>query len=472
MISACVAAAYLLPELRARPKAGSAKLGALALAVVLAVVCVPGWNRAIITSGPYFYGDEVLEAVRDNRGSRHIERVIQAAFELVDYREGATTVASVRRKGNQLFLQAGGYIEAGSYAPTQQLIAHLPLLLHGRAKDVLVVGLGTGITLGSVLKHTVESVDCVEISAEVRYMARKYFSNETGGAQEDPRANVIIGDGRNHLRHCGKTYDVIVSQPSVPWMSGAASLFTHECFADMRSRLAPGGIACAWYQPWDTAMRDMRSLLRTWSQVFPRCYVFESLSLGEYMLIGMGDEQPGGEGRGLKPALSEDRRNLPGLLSAATVSTGLSVQAVRDDLRRLNILDASDLLGALLFGPEGVRAYAGDAVVNTDDNAYIEFTTPTGIFTRDKLKQHEDLDRMREPPGRHVDEAMPTPEQTDQLTERLEAIFLSKRIVLTARKLEGKQEHYPRWKELMTRARELNPRDPYVVQRQRLWQER
>ncbi len=470
-ISAGVAGAYVLPDLRHRPGLGVAKLAALAVVTVSAMVWAPGWNREIITSGPYFYGDEVLEVVRDTRDTRQIERVIEAAFDLVDYREGATTVASVRRQGNTLLLQAGGYIEAASYAPTQQLIAHLPLLLHGEAKDVLVIGLGTGITLSSVLKHPVESADCVEISAEVRDMARKYFADATGHAQDDPRAEVIIGDGRNHLRHCGKTYDVIVSQPSVPWMSGAASLFTYECFADMRKRLAPGGIACVWYQPWDTAMRDMRSLLRTWSRVFPHCYLFESPSLGEYMLIGMGDARSIPPDGGPKPAASADRHGVQGSLSAATVTRGITIQRIRDDLRRLSIVDASDLLGGLCLGPDAVRSYAGGAVINTDDNAYIEFTTPAGIFTRERLKQHEALHRVREPATRHVDTRMLTDEQTAQLTKRLEAIFRSKELVLAARKLDGEQEHHARWRELMIRAAELNPHDTYVIQRRQAWQQ-
>ena len=114
----------------------------------------------------------------------------------------------------------------------------------------MLLGLGSGNTLGSIEEHAnVESIDVLEISPGVVHAAREYFGRYTGHALNDPRAHLIIGDGRLHLRHTARTYDVIVSQPSNPWIVGAAALFTRESFVAMQQRLNPGGCAPFWTKP-------------------------------------------------------------------------------------------------------------------------------------------------------------------------------------------------------------------------------
>ena len=124
----------------------------------------------------------------------------------------------------------------------------------------------------------------------MRDVARAHFSRFTGAPLDDPRAHVIIGDGRNHLAHARKTYDVVISQPSVPWFSGAAGMFTREGFADMRAALAPGGVAAIWYVSWTEETRDLLSLLRSWTDVFPNAYLFETRAERTFLLVGFADD--------------------------------------------------------------------------------------------------------------------------------------------------------------------------------------
>ena len=127
---------------------------------------------------------------------------------------------------------------------------------------VAIIGGGSGVTAGSALKHPIEKLDVVEISREV-VAASRFFSHVNDDSLTDARTELIVGDGRNHLRYSDRQYDVIVSEPSNPWMSGMASLFTREFFAEARSRLAAGGIHCQWFHSYNMSLDDMRSVIAT-----------------------------------------------------------------------------------------------------------------------------------------------------------------------------------------------------------------
>ena len=136
---------------------------------------------------------------------------------------------------------------------TQKVIAHLPLLLHEHPREICIVGLGSGVTLGSALRHPIDHADVIELSPEV-VEASRYFAAENHHALDDPRARLIVGDGRSHLLLSKRQYDVIISEPSNPWIAGVAALFTREFFAAARDRLAPGGIMGPWAHTYTTSV--------------------------------------------------------------------------------------------------------------------------------------------------------------------------------------------------------------------------
>ncbi len=108
----------------------------------------------------------------------------------------------------------------------------------------------------------------LEISPEV-VDASQFFDAENHRALADPRTRLVVGDGRTHLMLGDETYDVIVSEPSNPWMAGIASLFTREFFEGARARLAPGGVLCQWAHTYDISNADLRSIVATFLSVFP-----------------------------------------------------------------------------------------------------------------------------------------------------------------------------------------------------------
>lgn len=123
-----------------------------------------------------------------------------------------------------------------------EMMAHVPLLAHGHARQVLIVGGGDGGMLREVLKHqSVEQVTMVEIDGAVIDMAKTYLPNHSQGAFDDPRANIVIADGMDFVRDTEQTFDVIISDSTDPIGPGEI-LFTNDFYAQCKRILNPGGV--------------------------------------------------------------------------------------------------------------------------------------------------------------------------------------------------------------------------------------
>jgi len=102
---------------------------------------------------------------------------------------------------------------------------------------------------------------------------------------DDPRTELLVNDGRNVLAATDRRFDVIVSEPSNPWLTGVANLFTREYFAAGAAHLNPGGLFCQWLQIYEMRPEEVATLVATFSTAFPEVYVFRS-STGDLVLLG------------------------------------------------------------------------------------------------------------------------------------------------------------------------------------------
>ena len=152
---------------------------------------------------------------------------------------------------------------------TRRLVAHVPMLLHPEPRRVLVIGWGAGATVAAAALHpAVESIECVEIEPAV-YEAAPLFAELGGGLVDEPRFESSFRDGRNHLLRARETWDVIVSEPSNPGVSGVSNLFTREFYEVVHSRLAPGGVFGQWFHYDHLDAFDVRVEMKTFFTVFP-----------------------------------------------------------------------------------------------------------------------------------------------------------------------------------------------------------
>ncbi len=349
---ACAFALFLaLPARRRVPRLA---LGAAAVLLALAVpVVAPRWPALTMVSGVAVYAERYHRLSRDEFRERR-ERA-----RLLFYEEGLTTTVSVEESRGDVFLRVNGKTDASSGIdmPTQVLLGHLPLLFHPAPGEALVIGLGSGVSVGAALRHPLRRVTVVELERAV-VTASRLFEHVNGRPLADPRTRLVINDARNFLLLTSDRFDVIVSEPSNPWVTGAASLFTRDFFELARARLQPGGVFGQWLQLYSLTPETLRTVVATFQAVFPHTVVFQTINQ-DTLLIG-------------SPA--------PFGVDFAALERRLGADAVRADLGRVGLREPADLFAWLLLDVEDVTRFARGAELNTDDNARLEFTAPRSLY--------------------------------------------------------------------------------------------
>jgi spermidine synthase len=216
---------------------------------------------------------------------------------------------------------------------TEVLLGHLPVLLHPNPESAFVLGLGSGITSGEILKFSgIKRVVSVELAAEV-FEASKTFAADNGRFWENPKHRMIIDDGKTFLRLTEDKFDVIAMEPTNIWQEGMAGLFSEEFFKLVKSRLAEGGIVAQWLHTYDLDDLTFNIVLKTFSRVFPAASIFE-VSEGDILLVGYNGQWQFDpvrlEHRFYQPQILESQREVGNANPAALL---LREVMSRDDFR-------------------------------------------------------------------------------------------------------------------------------------------
>jgi spermidine synthase len=328
--------------------------GAVALGLAVLGFRFPFWDRAILTSGVTVYAANFHSLPTD---SLRLEEMRQD--EILYYREGLTTTISVHRpRKDYLYLKTNGKID-GSYgdAFTMLMTGYLPMLLHPKAEQVAVIGLGTGMTIKAVGAFPVKKIDLLEIEPAM-VEAAAFFRELNGGILEDRRLRVIPTDGRNYIMAAPHLYDLIISQPSNPWIAGIASLFTKEFYAVAREKLKPDGIFAQWIHNYSMSPDDFRMVMRTFGESFPHVSVW-NMQESDFLLVG---------------GMREQRFDYPLLRRIFSEN-----QTLREDFKQQGLSDVYAVLGLYRMGKKELSAFANGADLNTDDNALLEFSAPRSL---------------------------------------------------------------------------------------------
>jgi spermidine synthase len=330
----------------------------LALVLALGALLLPHWNLNHVSSG-LFRLSIAREVLRTGIGNWKDPR-------LVFYRDGVSTTVSVEQWTKDHYsLKNNGKVDAssGDDMPTQITVGLLPVLLHPRAPapvKVALIGYASGVTAGAILQHPVSRLDVVELEPAI-IVASAYFEHVNNRPLSDRRLRLITDDGRNFLQAGTETYDVIINEPSNPWITGVSNLFTREYFEIARRRLKPDGIFCSWAQMYEISPRHIKSIYRTFASVFPHVYAFSAESLSsDTFLVGT---------------------NRPLQIDIGRLRRSFALPRVGREMRRAKIEQPDDQLAlVLLAGPDEIAAFTMGADVNTDDNALIEFGAPRDLY--------------------------------------------------------------------------------------------
>lgn len=150
----------------------------------------------------------------------------------------------------------------------------LPLLVKPNAKEIAVVGFGSGISTDAILRFPeVERVTTIEIERKMVEGAR-HFMERNRRAYEDPRSTILYNDARTVFLTRPKAYDVIVSEPSNPWVSGVAGLFSEEYYRILKNTLRDDGILVQWLHTYELGTATFAAFMNALAAVFPHYQVF------------------------------------------------------------------------------------------------------------------------------------------------------------------------------------------------------
>ena len=252
---------------------------ALLLAAVLAVQL----DANKMTAGVYRHGD--LESSRD-------ARVLFAE-------DGKTATVHLVKYGDALSLRTNGKSDGsvnmdpegvrGTDEITMVLTGALPLALKPQAKSAAVIGIGTGLTTHTLLQSlTIERVDTIEIEAAMARAARGFMPRNSG-AFADPRGAIRIDDAKTFFSSANRRYDIIVSEPSNPWVSGVSSLFTREFYRRVRDHLNPEGLLVQWIQLYEIDASLVATILQAMGEEFAHYAVFAP---SDHDLLIVASEHP------------------------------------------------------------------------------------------------------------------------------------------------------------------------------------
>jgi spermidine synthase len=339
------------------------RLAAVTVVIVAAlagVMLFKTWQPLEMNSGVYIYGDPL------SRMEKGIDTFVEEN-RLLYYREGPSDTVAVLESPRGRFLRVngktdGGFLKSGrSDNYTQSLLGLLPLLYTPQAEQALVIGLGTGMTLEGVHASPAVNVDCIEISSAVAEGAR-YFDEANSGVLDSPRVQLRLLDGRTWLAAMPKDYDVIISEPSHPWQTGNANLFTEDFFRASLKRLRPAGVFCQWLPYYQMDKEHFQILLKTVHQSYPYVNVWVVYSDA----IVIGSQQP----------LKIDWPSIQRLVDEP---------AYAKILTQLDIRSLNELLGFFYLDTAAVENFVRNvSVMNSDNHPIIEYAAPKYLLQRQR----------------------------------------------------------------------------------------
>ncbi len=198
--------------------------------------------------------------------------------EILYHKDGKTSTVDLQRTQGHLLIRTNGKVDAninmvndGTFTldePTMILSAILPLALNPQAQNAAVIGIGSGLTTHNLLAMpTLASVDTIEIEAAMAEAAQG-FRPRVERTFSDPRSHIYIEDAKTYFSITNKRYDIIVSEPSNPWVSGIASLFSQEFYQSLPKHLNEGGIFVQWVQLYELNVELVASIIKALSGEF------------------------------------------------------------------------------------------------------------------------------------------------------------------------------------------------------------
>lgn len=281
--------------------------------------------------------------------------------------DGWTTIATNGKPDARIHMAAG---EASTDEITMLLAAALPLSMHPNPARVANIGFGSGLTSHTLLlSDRVKSLDSIEIEPFMVEGARRAYFPRIHNVFEDPRSHVIYEDAKTFFASHAQPYDVIVSEPSNPWVSGVATLFSDEFYDRITHYLAPDGYLVQWIQVYETNLSVVSSIIKALGRHFPAYAIYDCDGANIVIVAARGSSLPS-----------------PG-------DSLFDSSRMRAELARVGISSADDLKLHLIGDQRTLSAlFASMPVpINSDYFPYVDLNAPRARYLGSTAQELTDL---------------------------------------------------------------------------------
>lgn len=250
---------------------------------IILIILLPKWDTINFLLGTPKSPQFALEMFKKMGGKINLSK-LKILWEKNDIE---ANVAILLNPGNIKSLIINGKADASDGADmyTQSLSGHIPFLFGRKIENVFLIGLGSGVTTHCVLTHPIKEIKSVEISKAVVEGAKNYFSNVNYLCFNDRRSKIIASDGRVELSLSKEKYDLIISEPSNPWLKGVSSLFTLEFFKLCKERLNESGLLVQWLNLYNLTIENILNVLGTINYVFPEVICFYNIESSDLLFV-------------------------------------------------------------------------------------------------------------------------------------------------------------------------------------------
>jgi len=242
------------------------------LAVLIAALAFGNLDPVLASSGVFRYGS------------------ISTSKRVIDHKDGKTASITLFKSGDNFVLSTNGKPDASvgmsdEYSTdefTMMALGVLPLCVREETRTAAVIGMGAGMTAHYMLYDPMlESLDVIEIERSMVKFAQK-IGEKVENTFNDPRSHIHIEDAKTFFSARNRSYDVIVSEPSNPWVSGVSSLFSKEFFSQIRRHINDGGLLVQWFHTYEADFTIFASILKALGESFP---IYDIYMLGSDLII-------------------------------------------------------------------------------------------------------------------------------------------------------------------------------------------
>jgi len=203
--------------------------------------------------------------------------IINRENKILFQKDGKTaTIAVYETSNGNVVLSTNGkpdasinlYRRVSGDLTTQVLLAALPFSIEQRCENAAIIGLGSGKTAHvALMNYNIRQLDVIEIEPAV-VEASKYFKEQVQNIYTDPRYKLHIADAKTFFACSKKQYDLIISEPSNPWISGVGGMFSYEFYQIIAKSLNAEGVFVQWIHTYEMNMPLVASVINAISPVF------------------------------------------------------------------------------------------------------------------------------------------------------------------------------------------------------------